>query len=252
MSNAFYTFDGTAFHSTELTRGPWDNGVQHGGPPSALLARALTTPDMFLARLAVSLLRPVPIARLTVEVEPGRGRTALRSVARLLHQDTVVAEARGISIRRLELAPNPGPPAPPWPGPEECPAFQFPFFQHPVGFHTAVEVRLAQGTWGRTPVGFWTRCRVPLIEGEALTPVQHAVVLADAQSGMGPPADVDHYTFVNPDLSVYFERAPEGEWIGFDIRSVTGPQGSGLAHSTMRDREGSIGICAQSMVVAPR
>ncbi len=38
---AFYLPDGDAFVSTASTRGPWDVQTQHGGPPSALMARAV-------------------------------------------------------------------------------------------------------------------------------------------------------------------------------------------------------------------
>ena len=69
MSPAFYTLDGERFISSELTRGPWSNQHQHGGPPCALLGRALSrhgdeADAFFLARMTVELLRPVPIAPL--------------------------------------------------------------------------------------------------------------------------------------------------------------------------------------------
>src|SRR5690349_5943561 len=57
------------FESTELTRGPWDAGTQHAGPPAALLGRAVEAvarPGMRVARLTFDIARPVPIAPLTV------------------------------------------------------------------------------------------------------------------------------------------------------------------------------------------
>lgn len=249
---AFYVPDGDTFVSTELTRGPWDDRFQHGGPPSALLARALHHDDFVLSRLTVSLLRPVPIAPLRVEVDPVRGRTAQRPVARLWAGHDVVAEGRGVRIRRLAMdVPPPDPPAP-WPDPETLAPYRFTFFRNPVGYHTAVELRIAHGTWGRTPVGFYTRPTAALVAGEPTSAVERLVILADAQSGMGPPLDPLRYTFVNPDLTVYLERVPRGPWIGFDIRSTAGPEGSGLSHSIIRDEGGVVGICAQAMVIAPR
>ena len=42
MPDAFYEPDGEdRYRATELTRGPWDPGSQHAGPPSALLGREL-------------------------------------------------------------------------------------------------------------------------------------------------------------------------------------------------------------------
>src|SRR5512133_2404155 len=41
MSEAFFEVRGPGrFRATELTRGPWDPGLQHAGPPAALLGRA--------------------------------------------------------------------------------------------------------------------------------------------------------------------------------------------------------------------
>ena len=42
-SQAFYTQTGPGeFDSSPLTAGPWSAASQHGGPPSALLAREIT------------------------------------------------------------------------------------------------------------------------------------------------------------------------------------------------------------------
>src|SRR5687767_10306641 len=78
MPSAFYVSDGADFVSSELTRGPWDPGSQHAGPPAALIGRAIEqdTPDGWIVgRITFEILRPVPIAPLRVEVEtlrPGR------------------------------------------------------------------------------------------------------------------------------------------------------------------------------------
>ncbi len=65
----------TATSATELTRGPWDPGAQHAGPPSALLGREIERlPDageFQVGRVTFEILRPVPIAPVAVE-RPGR------------------------------------------------------------------------------------------------------------------------------------------------------------------------------------
>ena len=39
---AFYVrVDDDCYAATEATRGPWDAGAQHGGPPSALVGYAI-------------------------------------------------------------------------------------------------------------------------------------------------------------------------------------------------------------------
>ncbi|HMC50683.1 MAG TPA: acyl-CoA thioesterase domain-containing protein, partial [Solirubrobacterales bacterium] len=77
--DAFYERDGDLFRATELTRGPWDPGAQHAGPPLALLAHAmegLPEADGFqVGRITCEILRSVPIAPVRVEARverPGR------------------------------------------------------------------------------------------------------------------------------------------------------------------------------------
>jgi hypothetical protein len=79
MSEALFVrdrIDPHRIHPTELTRGPWSPDAQHGGPPAALLAAAAEAHDdeaaprggenspMFVARLTVELMRPVPLTAL--------------------------------------------------------------------------------------------------------------------------------------------------------------------------------------------
>ena len=73
--SALFVADGDALVPTDLARGPWDPNALHGGPTSALLARAIescpTDGVAFeVARLTVELLRPVPVEPLLVEADP--------------------------------------------------------------------------------------------------------------------------------------------------------------------------------------
>ena len=63
VPETFYTeLDEGRFASSPWTTGPWDAGAQHGGPPSALLARAVERhrprADMVVARDLVSKSNP--------------------------------------------------------------------------------------------------------------------------------------------------------------------------------------------------
>lgn len=254
MYDAFYVPDGDALVATPLTRGPWDDRFQHGGPPAALLAGAMAraAEGFALARVTVELLRPVPIGRMHVAVDEGRpGRTVRRLEAVLEADGQRVLEARTVLVRREASMPA-GPVADPWPNPDELPPYTFTFFRNPVGYHAAVELRNVHGTWGTTPIGFWGRPRVPLVAGRATLPEEAVVLLADAQSGMGVPLDPLRWSFVNPDLTVYLERPPVAGWVGFDVRSVAGTAGAGLAESQLRDAAGVVGRSAQALVIARR
>src|SRR4051794_24771538 len=83
---------------TERSRGPWSPLALHGGPTSAFLARACeqepAEQPMQPARLTVELLRPVPLAPLTLTtrlVRPGRKVQLVE--ASLAHEGRDVARA---------------------------------------------------------------------------------------------------------------------------------------------------------------
>ena len=257
-SDAFYIPEGNRFVSTLFTRGPWDRNFQHGGPPSALLTTALLegVEGMSLARVTLEFLRPVPIAPLRVEVEEvTTGRTVRRRKARLWASggpgdERAVLEASALFIREQPMEGEVI--GDRWPNPDEFSSFAFPFFPWTEGYHTAVDVRVVDPPWGRTPIRCWARVRVPLIAGRATRPEAHTLILADAESGMGPPVDPMQWTFVNPDLTVYFARPPAVGWLGLDIRSFAGDLGGGLSEARLRDARGVFGRSAQSLVVQKR
>jgi len=259
MNDAFFHRDGDRLVPTVATRGPWDLRFQHGGPPTALLTAALLAQagERFrLARVTADFLRPVPIAPLRVEVErPAVGRSVQRATA-TLHADRPVLRLQALFIRDRPGAETPPEAlalsAEPWPAPESCAPFVFPFFAWDEGYHRGVDMRLAGGAWGRTPARFWAQPTLPLVAGEPTAPEAQVVLLADAESGMGPPLDPDTHTFANPDLTVLFTRRPAAGWLGFDLRAAAGGAGAGVAAAGIRDERGPFGVSAQTLVMAAR
>ncbi|MFC6344665.1 acyl-CoA thioesterase domain-containing protein, partial [Nocardioides hankookensis] len=79
-----------AFESLPTTAGPWSPDSQHGGPPAALLARAIEgLSDARIGRFTMELLGPVPVGPVAVSASVLRaGRSVqllgaeLRDVAR--------------------------------------------------------------------------------------------------------------------------------------------------------------------------
>jgi acyl-coenzyme A thioesterase PaaI-like protein len=256
----FYEPDGAAdrFRATAWTRGPWRLDHQHGGPPAALLARAveaaLSDRDCPIVRFTVEFLRPVPIGPLRVETEAlKRGRLVERYAARLWSGDDLVLTAVALCLHRRQVAlPPAGARATPPPPPEAAEPYTFPFFPDPIGYHTAVDVRYVRGAWGQSDVTCWMRQRCPLVLGEAPTPWQRILVAADAGHGVAVPVPLAEYTFLNADLSARLVRPPRGEWIGLESRSVAEPSGIGLCRTRLWDADGVVGRAAQSLVVAAR
>src|ERR671933_2422263 len=76
---ALYVHTADGFTATALTIGPWDPGLQHAGPPAALLLReaerAGAVPDGQAVRLTFDIFAPVPVGPVRLRssvVRPGR------------------------------------------------------------------------------------------------------------------------------------------------------------------------------------
>ena len=109
---AFFKALGTGrFMPTEACVGPWSRDSLHGGPPIALLARALRLhpgdPALMLARITAEFLGPVPLAECEVVVEvirPGKRIELLRAEYRVQGRAVLSAQAW-----RLQKAPGSSP-----------------------------------------------------------------------------------------------------------------------------------------------
>jgi len=103
---SFFVRDGDSFRATAVTRGPWSNELQHGGPPCALLARAAErfgddAEPFFLSRLTIDYLRPIPLERLDVVAAPLKiGSKAQRLELKLLHRGAELLRGVALRLRR--------------------------------------------------------------------------------------------------------------------------------------------------------
>jgi hypothetical protein len=260
MSDAFFEVLGAGrFQATELTRGPWDPGLQHAGPAAALLGRAVEghgdQDGLQVARVTFEIMRPLPIAELAVATRTLRGGRSVELVeASLRAGETEVMRATALRIRATDGLELPGGlvPGPRLAGPEAGRVMPFFATGQEVGYHTAMEVRFVAGSFVEPgPATAWMRMRHPLVPGEAPSPLCR--VLAAADSGNGVSASLDHrrWRFINPDLTVYLMRHPVGEWVALEA-ATTAADGIGLADTTLHDRQGPIGRSAQALFVDRR
>lgn len=260
MPAAFYEPDATAFVATELTRGPWDPGAQHAGPPSALLGRAIErldgAADFQVGRVTLEILRSVPIGPVEVDAAVARpGRSVQMVEATLRGAEGELMKARAWRLRKAEIeipADVPATPEPP-PGPEGGSEPEFFATGQEAGYHTAMQWRSVGGGFLEPgPATVWMRMRVPLVSGEAPTPLQRTLVAADVGNGISAVLDWSRYLFVNVDLSVHLERMPEGEWVCVDAVTLPQRSGIGTAESVLSDERGRIGRAVQTLLVAER
>ncbi len=149
VESAFYEPAGPGvFASTSATAGPWSPDAQHGGPPSALAARAIELHErderQRLARVAIDILRPVPVKPLSVRtrtVRPGRRITLVEAVVEAEGQE--VLHARGWRIERPagtvpEIIDGDAPPPVPAEGDTHLPLI---FRQEEQGYLASIEWR---------------------------------------------------------------------------------------------------------------
>lgn len=257
--SAFYVAAGEGrFESTPHTRGPWSPDHQHAGPPAALLARELrragAIPDAHLGRVTFEVLRPIPIVAVEVSarvVRPGRRVELLEAELRADGEPLMLA--RGWRLRREPMDLPAPPAADPLPPPDTCdPRVEFPD-KPDVGWSSAMDIRFVAGAFDeRGPATAWFRMRGELVEGEAPELLDHLFTAADAGNGISGVLDFARFGFVNTDLTVHLHRAPEGEWIGLDSRTVLSPDAVGLAESVLHDERGPLGRALQTLIVTAR
>lgn len=255
MSGAFYSLDGDRAEASELTRGPWDPGSQHAGPPSALLGRALELcqprDGLRIGRVTVEIVAPVPIAPLTVSarvVRPGRSVELLEAALAGPDGDLMRARAWRLADGRIEADWEQEEPPP---GPEGAADLEFFATGERAGWHTAMEIRFARGAFLEPgPATVWMRPRVQLVEGEEPSPLQRLLLAADGGNGVSAPLDWGRYVFINTDLTVHVLRPPRGDWVCLD--SVTHVDGIGMTDTALWDEHGRIGRAVQTLLVRAR
>jgi hypothetical protein len=247
---------------TGHARGPWDAHALHGGAPAALLVRAIEGlgTGLSLGRLTIDYLGPVPLAPLTVAasvVRPGR-RFAVAE-ASVEGAGRRCCLARAVLVRREPVAlPEHWTQPPPvaLPAPDDGAVSPFPVegTGHPKeGFHrTAFDIRFVGGDSGRGPADVWFRLRRPLVDATPATSLETLAAAADFGNGVSRVVDFQEFLFVNLDLSIQVTRPPTGAWIGLAARTVLGPDGTGVARSTLHDRDGAVGDATQTLFVAAR
>jgi hypothetical protein len=244
------------WQATVHTTGPWDARSEHGGPPSALLGRAMQRceprPEMIITRFTCEILGPIPVGELTVTarvVRPGRSVEMLE--ASLSAGGREAARASAWRVRRTSAGAVPSRlPAPAGP-PEGEPLQPPPGWVD--GYLSAIDWRTVSGGFlVPGPTVIWGRMRYPLVPDEEPSPLERVLIVADSGNGVSTELDINRWLFINPELTVHVHREAVGEWICLDAQTAITQWGAGLATSVLSDLGGPVGVGAQSLLVAPR
>lgn len=269
MAESIFLADGGAFLATPHARGPWDPRALHGGAPAALLVRAFERhaeqDGLRFARLGFELLRPVPFDPLEIEIETVRpGRRVRELAAELTAGGEVICRANALLVQEVpagipEHALTEGGEGPAraesgMPGPDSADTFVFALdgSRDPGFASTAMEMRWVDDPRAPGPARVWMRPRQELLPGEPLSPLARLAATADFGNGVSASLPFEDYLFINADLSIHLQRAPSGEWVGLDARTLLHPGGPGLAESVLHDERGPVGRAFQSLVVQKR
>lgn len=255
----FYLRDRERYTATASTEGPWDPALQHGGPVAALLASrieaAAVSAETRVAHFALEFFGPVPRAPLDVEtsvVRPGKKIALLRATG--LHAGRAVVsasawvlatrEGRSPLIHLLDAAPPPMP--------QKAIETYFESVPH-FGYGDALEWRFTEGGFNRLgPAAVWARLRVPIVEGEAISPLARVLAMVDSANGISAELDPTEYLFVPVNLTVALARPPATEWTGMRALTAMASDGVGVTRAHLYDERGAIGEALQTLYVEKR
>ena len=252
---AIFTRRDGRFSASELARGPWDPDAQHGGAVAALLMRAFERCEggdaLAMARVTYEFLRPVPLGELEVKasVTQSHRRVQWLEGSILDRSGIELVRARALRVMPAETGGVTVEPPPP-PGPDQGRPHHL---EPPHGlrmFADAIEIRFVAGAFGGGPSTAWFRLRNSLVAGEAPSPLQRLAASSDFGNGISAVLSWDEYLFINPDLTLYIDRDPVGEWICLQSKTTLASDGIGTAESVLFDESGRIGRAMQALLVA--
>ncbi len=255
------------FMPSEWGRSGWGADVLNGGLPAALLVRAVARAsddaDLQLARLTVDLFRPVPRQPLEIVARPVRaGRRIAVYEASVIADGVEVTRASALLLRRAE-GPESARLLGPLPDPESLEPSHFPGTEPTLahGFSGQIDVRwVSRGEDGAATA--WLRLPMPLVAGEATTPLMRAAALADFGNRLSQVARSHRVSlgdrpgggsgYINTDITLYLVREPVGEWIALSATDGGAVSGVGTADVVHADREGVWGHSAQAQLANSR
>jgi hypothetical protein len=260
MPAAYFTADGDDLVPTSIAKGPWGSSIS-GNFVGGILGRTIEhdagDPDLQPARLTVDLLRPVALEPLRVDTTVVRHGRRIRVVDAVMTQnDTVVARASTLFVRRGEQPPHPV-----WTSPISMP----PLPNEPDDLND--EVSMLLWAYGESPdaagPGFdltewhypgpkyaWVRDVKPLVDGEAVTPFTRAAMAGDVTSSL-THFGAGGLNFINADYTLTLSRLPDGPYVGLAALTHYSHAGVATGVAAVFDRLGPIGSGVATGVANP-
>jgi len=255
---ALFLPDGDGWMPTEASLGPWGADLLHGGAVSALAIMLMedeADDDYESVRFSADFVRALPLRRLDTTLRTVRkGRRLEVLECEMTTDDRLVARTSLVRVRPEPVTLPEGAPAltqePPPDSPESF--FDAPIFDPARTFFVGSGIEMRVPDPGRFGAGVaWYRLMVPAVPGRDPSPAARAAAAADFGNGLsGFRSEYVPVAFPNADLVLHLGRQPEGEWVRLEARSEWRPDGIGLARGELSDRNGSVGLAQQSLVLS--
>jgi hypothetical protein len=256
---AIFKPEGDSFRATDQAGGPWSTEMLQGSATTALMARDIErladASGFAVRRLTFDLWRPAGLRAFRTRTELLRdGRKAKTAQVRLM--DGEIEIGRCTALLTTQGGESPVDPFARPAAPDKAPEAGAPppaFAQAWSRYFQNVSVRLIEGALETPgPAAAWMRLDAALVEGEPNTPMLQAVQAADFSSGVAQIVDMRHWTFINPEISLYFFRPPESQWILIRAATRVGANGAGLTTATLSDLKGPFAEVMQAMTFERR
>lgn len=241
----------------------WGPNMQHGGPVSALLVRAMerhSRPESRISRVVVEILGAVPLSAVRVSAwteRPGRRVELLRADMKAQDSDgrwrvVATASAWQLTTRPSEQVAHHADPAVPLPVIEK-PNDSLIDDAWRNGFVNALvwHVDSPTGLPGN-PTMVWLQLSQPLVLGEDPTDLQRVMAIADVANGAGARLDARDWTYLNTDLTVHLFDPPTGPWIGLQAETSVGHDGIAMSSAVIHTSAGPVGRLAQNVLIQQR
>ena len=250
--DAFFRLDGAECVPRPHARSPWAPDMLHGRLLAGLAVRELERGHLdggfSVARVTVDLFSVVPMAAVTLRSARVRDGRRVRAV------DVVVtcADRDVARVSALLLVPQGAPPGAVWSRPHwsaSPPASISPGPRAPEADEMgAPEMRfVGRALDGPGPYRAWLREPWPLVDGEALTPYQRAVIAADVSNPLSNWGE-HGLQYINADLTLHLARPPVGEWVGIEVTDHQAGGGVAVGQTRLHDEVGPFGVVAVTSV----
>jgi len=211
---------------------------------------------MRIARISVDFFGPIPLREVVIEVSPIKpGRRVQLTEARMSVDGRVAVTARAWHIATGGSPPASGeeqiapPPVPSRPTLQHF----YPGLDDEWGYGRSIEWRFTRGGFDSLGAAdVWTRVRLPLIEGVALTGQDRVLIAADSANGLSLSLPMEQWFSIPPTMTTTLLRPPAGEWVHMACRTHLTDDGVGLAHADLFDTHGFVGEVTQPLLVQKR